>query len=154
MPIHPGTNALEIVPVYLARSSTPSHLSPSVSFDYDKSNGWNVAAFTIYYPGSTRSMGKTFRSYKIHRILKLCRIADRGAGFETFARDATTQGRERKFIATRSTLSFRDARIEILIELHPPLGMSSCLTVKNTYERRTKVSHIEWFNSNFVSLFF
>lgn len=48
LPIRPGTNALEIVPVYLARS-TPSHLSPFVSFDY-KSNGWNVAAFTIYYP--------------------------------------------------------------------------------------------------------
>lgn len=31
----------------------------------------------------TRSMGKTFRSYKIHRIYKLCRTADRGAGFET-----------------------------------------------------------------------
>lgn len=48
LPIRPGTNALEIVPVYLARS-TPSHLSPFVSFDY-KSNGWNVAAFTIHYP--------------------------------------------------------------------------------------------------------
>lgn len=48
LPIRPGTNALEIVPVYLARS-TPSHISPFVSFDY-KSNGWNVAAFTIHYP--------------------------------------------------------------------------------------------------------
>lgn len=116
LPIRPGTNALLEIgfPVCLA-----FHLSPFVSFSRLRQVERMECGcvYDILSGSGTRS--KTFRSCKIHRIYKLCRTADKGAGFEMFARrDDTWEGTKKRLsqlLHVWSTRSFN----EILTRFQP-----------------------------------
>lgn len=100
----------------------------SLFLDYDKSNGWNVAAFTIYYPVVVlvpRPFARAKFTESINSVAPRTEAAD-----SRRSRDATTHGRERKnvFIATapRVIHAFIQRNFnEISTELHRSLGMSS-----------------------------
>ena len=66
----------------------------SLFLDYDKSNGWNVAAFTIYYPVVVlvpRPFARAKFTESINSVAPRTKAPD-----SRCSRDATTHGRERK----------------------------------------------------------
>lgn len=134
----------------------------SLFLDYDKSNGWNVAAFTIYYPVVVLVPRPFARAKFTESINSVAPREQRRRIRDVRETRRHMGGNEKTFIATapRVIHAFIQRNFnEISTELHRSLDMSSrivsrkLLKINFDNERRTKAStRIEWFKFCIVIL--